>query len=161
VGVVLHGFLEHQQMEPAPGSIRAALAGQRLPVSQWEEGARRVGEALARLRGDARARWIFAPRESTRTELAATIVVESRPVRCVIDRTFVEDGTRWVIDFKSSVPSGDTEEFLASELELYRPQMERYAEVFRRLDDLPVRAALYFPLAGLWCEAELHATGRV
>jgi ATP-dependent exoDNAse (exonuclease V) beta subunit len=65
-------------------------------------------------------------------------------VNHVIDRTFVVDGCRWIIDYKT-VRLPETE--LAQRAETYRPQLERYARLFRD-DPLPVRMAIYFPLQG-------------
>lgn len=63
--------------------------------------------------------------------------------RAIIDRTFVENGTRWIIDYKSSSPAENQslEDFLQHEIRTYRPQLERYAALF----DKPVKAMLYFP----------------
>ena len=56
---------------------------------------------------------------------------------------------RWVIDYKTSSHSGGgLAQFLASERERYRPQLELYTELARRLGPEPVRAALYFPWLG-------------
>jgi DNA topoisomerase IB len=77
-------------------------------------------------------------------------------VNAVIDRTFVAaDGTRWVVDFKTSPhEGGDLKSFLDSEVERYRPQLTRYAHLARQLGPQPVRAGLYFPLLAAWCEVE-------
>ena len=65
-----------------------------------------------------------------------------------MDRTFVaEDGTRWIVDFKtSSHEGGASAAFLESEVERYRPQLERYADAMSAIDDRPIRVGLYFPL---------------
>ena len=75
-------------------------------------------------------------------------------VRAVIDRTFVdEEGTRWVVDYKTGLhEGGDVEAFLDAERERYRPQLERYAALLRRLDGRPLKMGLYFPLLGGWRE---------
>lgn len=63
-----------------------------------------------------------------------------------IDRTFVADGERWVIDFKSSRhEGGDLEKFIAEECALYAEQLEGYREVMTIYDPAhAVRTALYF-----------------
>ena len=43
-------------------------------------------------------------------------------------------------------------EFLTREVERYRPQLERYAALARKLGPEPVRVGLYFPLMGEWRE---------
>jgi len=75
-------------------------------------------------------------------------------VRAVIDRSFVDDnGVRWIVDYKTSRHEGaGLEAFLDSEQERYRPQLERYASLVRKLGSEPVRVGLYFPLLGAWRE---------
>ena len=71
-----------------------------------------------------------------------------------IDRSFVDgEGTRWVIDFKtSSHEGGNLAAFLDQELSRYRPQLEGYLGLAAALGPQPVRAALYFPLLGAFRE---------
>jgi len=72
----------------------------------------------------------------------------------VIDRAFVDAaGVRWIVDYKTSRHEGaGREEFLDREQERYRPQLERYAALMRKLGPEPVRLGLYFPLLGAWRE---------
>ncbi len=74
----------------------------------------------------------------------------------VIDRTFIDaDGTRWVIDYKTSRHEGSgVEAFLDSEVERYRAQLAGYVALLRGLGSEPVRAGLYFPLLGAFREVE-------
>lgn len=71
-----------------------------------------------------------------------------------VDRTFVTaSGERWVVDFKFSQPSvvsNDSSEWIAMELERYRPQLRDYAQALRVWDQSRgmarlVVVALYFP----------------
>jgi len=75
-------------------------------------------------------------------------------VSVVIDRTFVDrDGVRWIVDFKTSTHEGaGLDAFLDSEQGRYRPQLERYWQLVRRLGSEPVRLGLYFPLLSGWRE---------
>jgi ATP-dependent exoDNAse (exonuclease V) beta subunit len=72
----------------------------------------------------------------------------------VIDRTFIDaSGVRWIVDYKTSRHEGaGLDAFLDSERERYRPQLERYATLMRKLAPEPVRLGLYFPLLGGWRE---------
>lgn len=108
----------------------------------------RVVKALQRVLEDARGRWLLTEHAEARSELAITVVTEAGLEHLRLDRTFVDDhGVRWIIDFKTSAHEGGaTEEFLSSEVERYRSQLERYARAASRLDDRPVRVGLYFPL---------------
>ena len=70
-----------------------------------------------------------------------------------VDRTFVTaSGERWVVDFKFSEPSpaDKPSEWIATEVEHYRPQLRGYVQALRQWDESrgtlrPVVAALYFP----------------
>jgi ATP-dependent exoDNAse (exonuclease V) beta subunit len=114
-----------------------------------------VVEALTRTIDDQRGRWIFARehREAS-SELALTGLASGRLTGVVIDRSFVDrDGTRWVIDFKTSRhEGGGLQAFLDEEMNRYRAQLESYVALARGLGPNPVRAGLYFPLLGAFCE---------
>jgi ATP-dependent helicase/nuclease subunit A len=167
VGTVVHAALQHfaaLAKLPSVNEIRAAsaqyvrqLARLGVPERDLERAAERVVEALTRTCRDERGRWILstAHRESA-SELALTGIAAGRLQSVVIDRSFIDaDGTRWVIDFKtSSHAGGDVEVFLANELARYRAQLTSHCELARALGPEPVRAALYLPLLGAFRELE-------
>ena len=71
----------------------------------------------------------------------------------MIDRCFVEAGQRWVIDYKTAIPSdGNLSGFLDAQREAHRAQLERYSSLLSRFGPEPVRSALYFPAIGLFVE---------
>jgi ATP-dependent exoDNAse (exonuclease V) beta subunit len=80
----------------------------------------------------------------------------------VIDRTFVCDGVRWIIDYKTGLrEGGDAKAFLDNEVERYREKLERYAEILRKMDPtLPIRVGLYYPLMNGWREWEPEMESR-
>ena len=91
--------------------------------------------------------------KTTRREYALSTVVERKVRRFVVDRTFVDDGVRWIIDYKTSTHEGSGRDaFLDNEQTRYREQMEGYARVMRSLDPRPIRLGLYFPLIQGWRE---------
>lgn len=63
----------------------------------------------------------------------------------IVDRSFIHEGTRWIIDFKTShAPSGiSNEAFIEQQITEYRPQLERYAELFRGFESKPQTLALF------------------
>jgi ATP-dependent exoDNAse (exonuclease V) beta subunit len=114
-----------------------------------------VVEALTRTVEDEHGRWIFAPtHREAGGELTLTGVASGRLTNVVIDRSFVDrEGTRWVIDFKTSRhEGGGREAFLEQEMNRYRAQLETYVALARELGPQPVRAGLYFPLLGAFRE---------
>jgi ATP-dependent exoDNAse (exonuclease V) beta subunit len=117
--------------------------------------------AVSNTLNDARGRWILGagePHLEAQSELALSGVIDGELRSIVIDRCFLAaDSTRWIVDFKtSSHEGGGLEEFLASEVERYQAQLQRYAKLMRgyRPNEL-VKAALYFPLLKAWREVPL------
>ena len=162
VGTVVHRALQRIARDGGPGAATDDDARRRhddelaelgVPAERREAAASRVAEALERTLADTRGRWLLDPRHaSAANELALTGRIDGETVSVVIDRTFVDaDGTRWIVDYKTSTHEGaDVEGFLASEVERYRPQLERYAALVRRLGPEPVKLGLYFPLLSAW-----------
>ena len=117
-----------------------------------ETAAQRVRQALARIRASRRGRWILGAHEDLHSEYAVTGVVKGEIVRGLVDRTFIDDDVRWIIDFKTSEhEGGKLEEFLDEQQRRYSDQMERYARILTSLGH-PVRLGLYFPLLDEWRE---------
>ncbi|MEO8064951.1 MAG: UvrD-helicase domain-containing protein [Pseudomonadota bacterium] len=163
VGTVVHEALERFAHGKLPGedeltALRARLESrlQALGVegTAAEAGAERALQALRATLADERGRWLFdAGHREAQSELALSGVRAGHIVNAVIDRTFVADGTRWVVDFKTSPhEGGDLPAFLDAEALRYEAQLKRYAHLARGLGLEPVRAGLYFPLLGAWRE---------
>jgi ATP-dependent helicase/nuclease subunit A len=125
-----------------------------VPAQRLSGAVDRVAAAVARVLEDERGRWILAPHAGESSEWALTAEIDGQGRQLIIDRSFIdEEGTRWVIDYKTSSHAGGAlEQFLAREEERYAAQLARYASVVRRLVPEPVRTALYFPLLGAWRE---------
>ncbi len=163
VGTLVHRWL--QRLADQPGRDEAFINAQAalierelaaLGVPQAER-AGAVQRTLAALRGtlaDARGRWLLmarAPEAQAASELKLTGIDDGRLVNIAIDRSFVEDGVRWVIDYKTGSHEGaGREDFLDREVERYRDQLARYARLVGALGPQPVRCGLYFPLLGAW-----------
>jgi ATP-dependent exoDNAse (exonuclease V) beta subunit len=113
---------------------------------QIDDVCERTDAALAGILTDEKGRWVV--QGDGWSELAVTGVVEGRIESIVIDRVRVdEEGTHWIIDYKTSThEGGDLPGFLQQESERYRPQLQKYASLYRALTDKKIRTALYFPL---------------
>ncbi|MBS0319567.1 MAG: UvrD-helicase domain-containing protein [Proteobacteria bacterium] len=134
--------------------IDADLAMAGLDDEARRTGIARVQDALRRTLADGRGRWLFAPSHADAASEYAVTFVDGGEVRhWVIDRTFVDGDTRWIVDFKTGAhEGGGRDAFLASERERHMPQLQRYARAMAALDPRPLRLALYYPLLGALVE---------
>jgi ATP-dependent exoDNAse (exonuclease V) beta subunit len=156
-GTVVHAFLQRMPAEAAvspPGLhvIRKAVAHAGVIPADIESAAQRAQQAILGVLHSPRGQWILAPHAGARSEYAVTGLVDGEIVRGTVDRTFVENGARWIIDFKTSTHEGGSlRAFLDEQQRRYRDQMERYARILAPLGE-PVRLGLYFPLLDEWRE---------
>lgn len=163
IGILVHSELQALDLDRSDeaavrsreGHFKRWLALHGVPEERLAAAVARVTAALVGVHRDDRARWILRTgRRDDLREHALSGLWRGEVVRAVFDRSFVdEQGTRWIIDYKTSEHSGGgREEFLDREVERYRPQLERYAVLARRLGPESVRVGLYFPLMRAWRE---------
>jgi ATP-dependent exoDNAse (exonuclease V) beta subunit len=115
-----------------------------------------IASRMRQLREDRIARWLLdTPHPQSHSELRLSGQVDGTVQNAVIDRCFVDQGQRWVVDYKTGTHGGGgLEAFVAEELQRYRPQLHRYRQLAAALGPEPVRAALYFPWLGVLRELE-------
>jgi ATP-dependent exoDNAse (exonuclease V) beta subunit len=167
VGTVVHEALERFGRAGPPtiddlprmrARLESRLQALGIETALAKDGAELALKALKATLADTRGRWLFDPGHTeAQSELALSGVRGAQIVNAVIDRTFVAaDGTRWVVDFKTSPhEGGDRESFLDEEVKRYSAQLTRYAHLARQLGPQPVRAGLYYPLLGAWREVDV------
>lgn len=135
--------------------IRDELGARGVPRREVEAAAARVRLAIENTLGSARGRWIFDPAHGDpASERHYTALLGGVLREAVLDRSFVDaGGVRWIVDFKTGEHlGGSVEAFMDSEVERYRPQLERYARILGELEDRPIALGLYFPLLDGWRE---------
>ena len=161
VGTVVHRQLERiagDGIANWPGEraatlerpVRLALAQLGVTTDQLDTAVDKALRAIRNTLKDERGRWVLADHAEARSEWALTLNGE-RPSHLVIDRTFIDGGIRWIIDYKTGDHHGaDLERFLDDEQARYRDQLETYAQLLGHLDSRPIHLALYFPLFPGW-----------
>ena len=108
-----------------------------------------VAAVCATLRSDS-GRWVLADHPGAAAEQAWSSMVAGVTVHHIIDRVFVADGCRWIIDYKTvRAPLAELPQRAAG----FRPQLERYAGLFAG-EALPLRLAIYFPIQACLLELD-------
>jgi len=117
-----------------------------------DEAVLRVSELLNNCLQDKRGQWVLNNQhEESQFEFALSGVDEGRVIHTRLDRTFIDDGKRWIIDYKTSRHDDDNkEQFLDAEMTRYQPQLETYARLMQTLDSRPIHLGLYYPAFGGW-----------
>jgi ATP-dependent exoDNAse (exonuclease V) beta subunit len=115
----------------------------------------RATAALHSMAEDDKGQWLIDG--DGHAELALSGVVNGQLESVVLDRVRIDDdGTHWIVDYKtSSHEGGDLQGFLGAETDRYRPQLAKYAEIYRNYSNADVRCALYFPLLQEFVEVNL------
>ena len=106
-------------------------------------------------------RWILGPHDHAGCEVPLSSPAPDADAnndavpefqRHVIDRTFIADGARWIIDYKTlRLAHGEsTEDALKTKAAHYRPQLERYAALYAHeaAAGLAIRTVIFFPAHG-------------
>ncbi|MBR9912321.1 MAG: UvrD-helicase domain-containing protein [Gammaproteobacteria bacterium] len=124
--------------------------------TELDSAADQVELGVRRTLADSRGRWLLDNRHQHSAVESSYWALAGQPRNSIVDRTFVADGVRWVIDYKSSSPAPEQPlaDFVSAEVGSYRAQMQRYRQLFSDSAALPVRAALYFPLLGHFQELD-------
>ncbi len=115
--------------------------------------------ALCRTLGSPTGRWLLAQTDAAAAEQAWTSQTtengETVAVNHVIDRTFIADDCRWIIDYKTVTAPADSDidAYLTARTAEYRPQLMRYAGLFGR-EARPLKLAIYYVLQDMLVELQ-------
>jgi len=174
VGTLTHQYLHQmgeqdinewneQHIQTLQPTIEANLVSSGLPQDALEASTQKVIKALTNITQSEKAQWILANHKDAQSEYAISGVINGKIVNRIIDRMFIEeDGTRWIIDYKTSThEGGNLGGFLDEEQKRYEDQLNEYAQMLGNLEDEPqsIRVGLYFPLMDAW--REINTLGAV
>jgi ATP-dependent exoDNAse (exonuclease V) beta subunit len=161
VGTVVHRYLQRiaEQGLEAWSAQRVAELGPQfareltllgVETAERAGAAQRVVAALSRSLSDRHGRFLLGPHEEARSELRLTVRAGAALEHIRLDRTFVAEGKRWIVDFKTSQHEGGGQNgFLDSEIARYAPHGSSATPLpSRQARSRPVQLALYFPLLG-------------
>ncbi len=130
----------------------------RIPIAERDTALERVQQSVANILQDDRGRWLLSnQREEAVSEFCLSRIGDDGRLReLIVDRSFVDEGTRWIIDYKSGTPAqGESvEAFLDYQQAQYKSQLMSYCEALMGMDGKPTKMALYFTALPLWHECD-------
>jgi ATP-dependent helicase/nuclease subunit A len=115
---------------------------------QCASGTMRVTHSLQATLESAEGQWVLSHRENAANELAIESNTQDGTLKKVIDRTFIEDGKRWIIDYKTVLLDHNSNEAkLKTIAQQYQAQLLAYEKLFAQ-DGLPIQKAIFFTSIG-------------
>ena len=134
LGESMHRYLEYRaQNQPMPGFLDADMQA-----------------IIQKIEHSSTAQWLLAPHSEAHSEWPlVSINHQGEMVKNIIDRSFVDQGIRYIIDYKITAPQeGEAlAVFLARMKVRYQPQLRHYQHLLqKRGESHPMRLALYFPM---------------
>ena len=175
VGTLVHAYLEMIARSGSEAWSRERIGSLLPAMSLWlsqrghataeaKQGAVRAAEALQATLASAAGQWVLKSRAGGAAELAVNLITgesgREQATTHIVDRSFVEDGQRWIIDYKTTqVPDAEADAALQAHAERYRLQLERYGHLFDE-EGLPQRLAIFYAAHGRLVElADLPRDG--
>ena len=163
IGILAHRYLELISNQGIEAWSVSRIEKLKLAMQRWfqikgyanhfaNEGAVSVMNLLKQTLNSSDGKWVLLSHNSAQNELAIERGVlngeDLQVQRRVIDRTFIEHGVRWIIDYKSTaLPANIDSAALTQVAEQYRQQLEQYGILFSH-DGLPIKLAIYFLSVG-------------
>lgn len=158
VGTVLHRWLQFNHAQILSINVddvimtlwRAELLAGGLAPQRLSVALLRLKKAVHSMQADPQAKFVFGKYPEQRNEYALAANEDGAIQPYYIDRTFVADDVRWIIDYKTTyTEQPDLKAFAQEQVQQrHRPQLENYGALMRELDDRPIKLAVYFPLLG-------------
>jgi ATP-dependent exoDNAse (exonuclease V) beta subunit len=125
-------------------AMRHWLRQQGHPESIAHHAALQVEQLLTVSLSSTDGQWVLEPHEAADAELALMSFASDEAGNYIVDRTFIDDGVRWVVDYKTTaLPANASAEVLQVAAQIHRRQLETYAGLFAH-EGLPVQSAVFF-----------------
>lgn len=111
----------------------------------------KIVQSIHTILGSEQGRWLLnSDHQQSACELSLMQKNKQDVKESIIDRTFIADGIRWIVDYKSSEPeAGETENaFIAREMDTYKMQLLGYQKLLTATEARPIKTALYLVSLG-------------
>lgn len=122
----------------------------------------RIEETLTALHRDAHATWLLDPtHQQAQSEWPLYFTENDDSKFVIVDRTFIADRTRWIVDYKTDAFTTQFDslaDFLNAKKQEHHSQLQNYARIIEKFDreslqqSNPIKLALYFPCIPAWIE---------
>ncbi|KTD19967.1 UvrD/REP helicase [Legionella lansingensis] len=152
IGVVAHELLQwicdyHPQNDQAlPWSmVTNHLRMLGFAQDELDETLKLLKNQIATLFRDPKGQWLIQAHTEEANEYALLVTEQGEVKTRVVDRTFIYNGQRWIIDFKTGSDEEDAQD-------AHRKQVHEYAYLFASNSNLPIRCGLYYLATGKWLE---------
>jgi len=162
-GILAHLYMElmakptqswtQQRLTQCQPAMQKWLMQQGYATKLAEQGAIEVQAALKATLNSEVGQWVLNNHSQAVSELSLMQATEGEVKNHVIDRTFVENGTRWIVDYKLTNLELGLE--LKQAAEVHRSQLARYASLFAS-EGLPIKTAVLFLSTGQLVELSLN-----
>ncbi len=161
IGTLVHVYLEmiarggvalwsKQRLDALQAAMALWLVQRGHNGAAAKQGALQVATILQITLASVAGRWVLQSRPDSAAELAVVRLSgecgHENVDTHIVDRCFVENGQRWIIDYKTT-QLDDADAVLPGHVERYRAQLERYASLFAD-EGLPQRLAIFYAAHG-------------
>ena len=152
IGVATHELLQWictkhpATLDEVPwGLATHPLISMGLNASELETALERLKQDITAFFNDSRGIWIKKRHEQEKNEYELLTHTQGEVITRIIDRTFVENGNRWIIDFKTGRNDNKTQAH-------HREQVNQYATLLANRYSEPIHCGLYYLSDGTWVE---------
>ncbi len=133
---------------------KTRLLSDGLPPPLLNTALKSIHEIVEKILKDKNMAWMLSGKhKECHSEFAVSVVSKNELTHYIVDLLLLdEQGTTWVIDYKTSEPdaSQELQDFIESEKQNYHFIMKQYARAIRGLGYQKIKLALYFPLIQTW-----------
>ncbi|MFL9610565.1 UvrD-helicase domain-containing protein [Methylobacillus sp. Pita2] len=163
IGTLAHKYVEMIAADPDLDDWLARLPSLKPAMARWlvrqghqhhaaQVAADQVLQLLELTLQSKDGRWVLSARPQAAAELAIGHIGDTGFKQQIVDRCFIENGERWIIDYKSTrLPADADTEMILNAASAYEAQLAGYAALFAD-EGITVRKAIYFMALGKLCE---------
>lgn len=157
-GVIAHELLQWigdnhiTELDKLPWNmIKTRFRQQGFSAQEQDESLEKLRQHVAAMLADPIGQWLFRAHTDEQNEYQLLVLEKEEMQIRIIDRTFREKGSRWIIDYKS----GSEDE---SARQKHIQQVNAYAHHFSTLEQEPICCGLYYLSTGAWLSWKFSVT---